>query len=262
MPHPVTRNNAVGRVKVVISYDGSNFLGWQVQKSGRTVEGEVCAALGRMHKEEVSVLAAGRTDSGVHASGQVISFQSTLDYLDEDRICRALNNFFPKDVRARRVQKVADSFHPRYDARERVYKYYILPSELPLQWALPYSLRVVHKPSLERLNRFAACILGTHDFTGFSAPNDQVPDRVRTVYSATFAIEGPFIVFWITASSFLWKMVRSLTGSILEFEKNGMQVAEFAERLAAADRTLAGPTAPALGLFLHKVVYKDEALLF
>lgn len=249
-------------IKATIAYDGTRFLGWQQQKEGRTIEGDIKAALERMHKAPVALQAAGRTDAGVHANGQVISFPSTIEGLAEDRFARALNNFFPKDIRVRQLEYVADDFHARFDARERVYKYYIYPSELPAPHFHAYSLRIVHKPDLRQLNRLAAKIVGRHDFSTFSAPNEQVPDRVRVVHSACFHAEGPFIVFQICGASFLWRMVRSLVGSLLAYEEEGIDPAECAARLAACDRSLAGPTAPAWGLFLHKVVYKDEQLLF
>jgi len=249
-------------LKVTLSYDGTQFHGWQEQAVGRTIEGEIKKGLQFMHKHPVNVVAAGRTDSGVHANGQVISYQSDLDGIPIDRYARALNSFMPQDIKVRLVEQATDGFNARHDARLRMYKYYILASEMPVAWAQAVSLRVVHKPDIRKLNRIAACLIGTHDFSTFSALNDQVPNRTRTVYAAYFHIEGPFLVFYICAQSFLWKMVRSLTGSLLAYEQAGLTSADVAAHLAARDRQLAGPSAPAWGLFLHKVVYKDEALLF
>jgi tRNA pseudouridine38-40 synthase len=249
-------------LKVTVAYDGTDFFGWQQQPTGRTVEAEIKKALYFMHKHELTIDAAGRTDSGVHASGQVISYQSDLDAIPLDRYARALNSFFPKDIRVVVVSEAVPGFHARYDARLRVYKYYILASEIPIPALRAYSWRIVHQPNMRLLNRLAAQLLGTHDFTTFSAPNAQVPNRVRTVHAASFHVEGPLLVFEIAAGAFLWKMVRSIVGSLLAFEQAGLDPQAMRERLAAKDRTLAAPTAPAWGLFLHKVVYKDERLLF
>lgn len=249
-------------VKVTLAYDGQNFQGWQVQKDGRTVEGTIKDALGRMHKKDTPLLAAGRTDSGVHASGQVINFQSDLVNLGCEQYLRALNNFFPPDIRARRVELVGDDFHARYDARLRSYKYYILPTSMPSCLYHGTSLRLQRRPDIRALNRLATRLLGEHDFTTFSSPNEQVPNRVRHIHAASFFTEGPFLVFGISAGSFLWKMVRSLVGSLLAYEEEGLAPDDLSLRLSARDRKLAGPTAPAWGLFLHKVVYKDEPIIF
>jgi len=249
-------------LKVTLAYDGTKFRGWQIQPVGRTIEGEIRKALEFMHKHPVNILAAGRTDSGVHASGQVISYQSELDSIALERYPRALNNFLPKDIRVQAVEEVTSDFHARFDARLRTYKYYLFPSELPDPTVELYSLRIVHKPDIRVLNRMASKFIGTHDFTTFSSPNEQIPDRVRTIHAASFHAEGHFLVFSISAGSFLWKMVRSIVGSLLEFEQDALMPEEVSLRLEAKDRKLAGTTAPAWGLFLHKVVYKDERILF
>ncbi len=244
-------------VKLTIAYDGTDFLGWQKQKEGRTVQGEVEKALSRMHKREISVACAGRTDSGVHANGQVISFCSELD-IPAEKLCRAVSSFFPKDVSAVASELVDDDFHARYSARRRSYKYYIFPSPVRIPHYRRYSVRTLRRPDLSLLNRYAGKIIGEHDFSTFSAPNEQVPHRVRRVLSAGFYPEGDFIAFRITGTAFLWKMVRSLVGSFIEYEERGVDPAEVAEYLAAGDRSLAGMTAQARGLFFDRVEYHDR----
>ena len=248
--------------KVTIGYDGSKFQGWQEQKSGRTVEGEIRKALFFMHKHPVDINAAGRTDSGVHATGQVINYFSDLDSIQLERYCKAFNSFLPLDVRARRVELVDDDFHARHAARERSYKYYLYPSDVPEPHFRHYSDRIVRRPDLNRLNAMAAELVGIHDFTSFSAPSENTPNRVRTIYSACFHTEGPFLVFFIAGNGFLWRMVRSLVGSLLTYEAEGLSATDLRERLVARDRKLAGPTAPAWGLFLHRVRYDDDILVY
>lgn len=249
-------------LKVTIGYDGAGFCGWQEQQKGRTVEGEIRKALFFMHKHPVNINAAGRTDSGVHATGQVINYWSDLDTISLDRYCRAINSFLPLDIRARRVEHVADDFHARHHARERSYKYYLFPSDVPEAHYRLFSDRIVRRPDIRRLNELASVIEGTHDFSTFSAPSENTPNRVRTVYSSSFHTEGPFLVYHIAGNSFLWRMVRSLVGSILAYEFEKVTAAQMREYLVAADRKLAGPTAPAWGLFLHRVRYKDDKLLY
>jgi tRNA pseudouridine38-40 synthase len=249
-------------LKVTIGYDGTNFQGWQEQKTGRTVEGEIRKALGFMHKHPVDLNAAGRTDSGVHATGQVINYQSDLDSIPIERYCRALNSFLPLDVRARQVEVAPDGFHARHDARERSYKYYLFPSDVPEAHYRHYSDRIVRRPDINRLNDMAAAFIGTHDFTSFSAPSEDTPNRVRTIYASCFHAEGPFLVYYVAGNGFLWRMVRSIVGSLLTYEAEGLGAAEVRERLAARSRKLAGPTAPAWGLFLHRVRYEDEQRVY
>lgn len=210
-----------------------------------------------MHKEDISVTCAGRTDSGVHATGQVINFFSPLDDIPIEKYCRAVSSFFPKDVSAIRAELVADDFHARYSARRRSYKYYLFPSSVRLPHIRKYSQRLVEFPDIRLLNRYASQIVGEHDFTTFSAPNEQVPNRNRCIMSAGFYPEGDFIVFRITGNAFLWKMVRSLVGSMVEYESRKLAPEEVAEYLAAKDRRLAGMTAPARALFFDRVDYDD-----
>ncbi len=257
-----TESTAMRNLKITMAYDGSNFLGWQQQKIGRTVEGEILKALQFMHNQPLGLHAAGRTDTGVHASGQVINFVSNLDGIPLQRYARAFNSFLPLDIRAKYVEEKPESFHARYHARERSYKYYILSSELHQPHYRFYCHRVVHKPSLTALNRLARAFVGTHDFSTFSSPSEQNPNPERTVYNASFAIEGPFLVFHVVAQSFLWRMVRSMVGSLLTFEQESISIEELKAKINAKDRTQAGPTAPATGLYLHQVRYKDEHLVY
>ena len=242
-------------IKLTLAYDGTDFQGWQIQKEGRTVQGEVEKALSRMHKREMKVHCAGRTDSGVHATGQVINFFSDLADLPPTRFAPALSSFLPQDIAAVQAEEASEKFHARYWARERRYVYYILVSPIRLPHCRRYSWRITNRPDIARLNRLAAALLGEHDFTTFSTANEQVPNRRRQVLAASFYPQGNYIVFCITAVSFLWKMVRSIVGSLIEYEQKGYTDKDMHHFLLAADRSLAGVTMPARGLFLDRVVY-------
>ena len=244
-------------IKVTLSYDGTDFCGWQIQKRERTVQGVVEEALERLHGHPVRVKAAGRTDSGVHARGQVISFESDSTVPDE-RLTRALNSRLPRDVRAVHAHPVDDDFHARYSARRRIYKYYILPAEHSDPFARRFCLTVKRELNVQRLNGYAAKIVGAHDFTTFAAAGDDSGSMVREVFSSAFHVEGRFIVYKIEGNAFLWKMVRSLVGTMLAVDSENASPLYFSQVLEARDRRKAGDTAPAKGLFLSKVLYDEK----
>lgn len=248
---------AARNIRVVLSYDGSDFCGWQSQASGRTVQDVVEEALSRLDGRTVRVRVAGRTDAGVHADGQVINFQ-TDGTVPAERFMQALNQHLPRDVRALKSEEVDTSFDARFDARVRVYKYYLTcgrprrAGDGRYTWPLPFRLDTA------LLDRYAARLIGTHDFSTFAAAGDTSASRVREVFSAVFYVEGARLVFKIAANAFLYRMVRSLVGTMVELERRGARAEEMAERLAAGDRNAAGRTAPPSGLFLHKVLYDER----
>ena len=249
---PMSRRN----LKIVLAYDGSDFCGWQIQRRERTVQGVVEEALEELHGHPVRVKAAGRTDSGVHARGQVINFETDSTIPDE-RFARALNSRMPRDVRAVSALEADGDFHARYSARKRIYKYYILPAECSDPFSRRFCLTVKKTLDIGLLNRIAAKIVGTHDFTTFAAAGDQSKSKVRDIHSAGMYPEGQFVVFRIIGNAFLWRMVRSLTGTVLEMASEGRPPAYMTELLERKDRNMAGNTAPAKGLTLHRVVYDE-----
>lgn len=243
-------------IRLTLAYDGTDFVGWQVQANGRSVQGVLEEALGRMHGHAVGVRAAGRTDSGVHATGQVASFTTDIDSLSGSRFREAVNSFLPQDVRVVESAEASPWFHARRSARLRIYRYYLETGPVLLPQLRCYRYWVRRRLDLARLNEMAAVIVGEHDFTSFTAEADG--SRVRTVTASSFHAEGDTVVYTIEAVSFLWKMVRTIVGTILELEGSGGGAPEMRRILEARSRKLAGPTAPAKGLFLEKVVY-DEA---
>ncbi len=241
---------------MVLAYDGSDFCGWQIQARERTVQGVVEDALLELHGYPVRVKAAGRTDSGVHARGQVINFE-TDSTIPDDRFARALNSRMARDVRALSAEEVASDFHSRYSARRRIYKYYILPAECSDPFSRRFCLTVKRSLDIRTLNGFAARIVGSHDFTTFAAAGDQSKSKIRDIHAAGFYPEGRFVVFRIVGNAFLWRMVRSLTGTMLYMAAACRRPAYMTELLERQDRSLAGHTAPAKGLALYKVLYDE-----
>lgn len=249
-------------IRVTIAYDGTDFAGWQVQSEQRTVQGVVQAALERIHGHLVRVSAAGRTDAGVHAIGQVVGFKTEIDSLTPEVLPVALNSFLPKDVRVLDARVVGDQFDARRSARLRVYRYQLL-SGRQLPHLQRYAFWIRRSIRLEVLNRLAAAIIGEHDFTTFAASGWAGTSAVRHVVQASFFVEGPMIIFRIAATSFLWKMVRSLVGTMLEIESDtDKESAEAEERmselLSNRIREQVGQTAPPWGLFLERVFFADD----
>jgi tRNA pseudouridine38-40 synthase len=215
-----------------------------------------------MHGHPVPTIGAGRTDSGVHAMGQVANFYTDIASIDARRFLPALNQLLPRDLRVLSASEADFDFHSRYDARLRRYRYFVLCSPAADPMRLRYAHHLTRRPSIESLNAEAALILGETDFTTFSAAKDKSANRSRFAHESAFRWEGDLLVYQVAANAFLWRMVRSLVGSMLEFEMDEARgggapcaKARMAEALRARDRSLAGATAPARGLFLWNVEY-------
>lgn len=245
-------------IRLLLAYDGTDFCGWQRQDNGRTVQAELETALQAMHKHPVTVHAAGRTDSGVHASGQVVNFTSDVASIPEDKYTAALNSLLPRDVRVMGSLEAERDFHARFSASAREYRYYLYPAIPAPPHLARYCWAVNRTPDLGVLNRYAAALIGEVDFATFTAAGDTSSSTRRYVEAASFFIQGPWVVFRIRANAFLMKMVRSLVGTIVGLEKTGAGRNAMVDRIEARDRLQAGETAPARGLFLHEVYYHER----
>lgn len=251
------------RIRLDLSYDGTGFSGWQRQNEGRTVQGEIEKALSKLHGGSfVGLVGSGRTDAGVHASCQVAHFDSPGSSIPSGRFAQALNSHLPRDVRIHESWEVPGNFHARYDAVMRLYRYYIVSPRSQKAYMRNYSLSCFMELDLPALNNLAMVLLGSHDFTSFAAARDPSQSKVRRIYSASFLKEGPFTVFRVAGNAFLWKMVRTMVGTILDLYEKGKGPESLWEILEARDRRLAGPCAPSRGLFLDKVVYGSEQILY
>jgi tRNA pseudouridine38-40 synthase len=243
-------------IRLELSYDGTDFGGWQRQSNARTVQEELEKALAAMHSRPVPTVGAGRTDAGVHAMGQVANFYTDIASIPAERFVPALNRLLPRDLRVMLSREADFDFHSRYDARLRRYRYFCLCGRRVDPFRLRYAHHLTRRPRVEALNAMAASLLGENDFTSFSSAKDSSLSRSRYVHEAGFRWEGEALVFEIAANAFLWRMVRSLVGSLLHFEAAFPDPrGRMEEVLASRDRSLAGPTAPARGLFLWNVEY-------
>jgi len=251
------------RIRLNLSYDGTDFEGWQKQKSGRTVQGEMEKALAKLHKDRpVQLVGSGRTDAGVHASYQVAHFDSLGSSVPSEKFMQALNSQLPRDIRVHKSLEVDSGFHARYDAVMRVYRYYLIKPELQKAHMTSYSAPCVLDLDIPKINEMALALTGTHDFSSFAAARDPNENKVTTIHSARFSKEGPYTVFRVAGNAFLWKMVRTMVGTILQqYDKQGGP-REIRGILKGRDRTLAGPSAKPWGLFLDKVIYGTEYPLY
>ena len=247
----------MNRYRAVLAYDGTAYHGFQRQVGQTpTIQGRVESALQQVTGQSVTVIGAGRTDAGVHASGQVIAFDVNWRHEASD-LLRALNANLPDDIALQEIAVAAAGFHPRFSARSRtyVYRFYQRRVRNPL-WDR-YAWQIGTPLDIAAMRRAAALLIGERDFATFGQP-PQGENTVRRVMRSALARDGDLHNYTITANAFLQRMVRSIVGTLVEVGRGAMQLDDFEAAVSAADRSLAGPTAPPHGLTLVAVVYDDE----
>jgi tRNA pseudouridine38-40 synthase len=244
---------AVSTVRLDIEYDGSGFSGWARQPELRTVQGELEAALATILREPVDLTVAGRTDTGVHALGQVASFATEVEVRGD--LARKLNGVGPDDIAVTAATLVGDGFDARRDAVSRAYCYRVLARSTPSPFERGRALWWPHRVDREALDACAASLLGTHDFTAFTPTQTDHVRFDRDILHAAWDRQGDILSFRITADAFMRNMVRVLVGTMLETASSRRTVPNFQQLLKGAPRTAAGDTAPPHGLYLESVSY-------
>lgn len=244
------------KVKATISYDGTNFSGFQIQPYKRTVQEELEKALKIIHKKKhIRIQASGRTDAGVHAKGQVIHFE-TPNNIPESNWKKALNVLLPSDVYVRRIEKVSSSFHARYDATEKEYRYFVCNEKEVDVFMRNYAYLVPGDLNLIAMKKACYYLRGEHDFTTFSSAKATTRgSKVRTLYKASCENDGSEIAFAFRGTGFLYNMVRIIVGALLDVGKGKLAPDDIKVLLERKDRRLLGETAPPQGLYLWNVWY-------
>jgi tRNA pseudouridine38-40 synthase len=244
-------------VRITVSYDGTDFHGWQVQPGLPTIQGTIEAALAQIEGAPVHVSGSGRTDAGVHALAQVAAF-SLSNPIPLPNLRKAMNRLLPRDIRVLDIEAAEQGFHPRYSARAKTYEYRILRAEI----CPPFDRRYVHHhpyPLDEaRIIELAPLLEGSHDFSAFAASDERDQEghsKVRNVFSSAVKRRGDLLIFTVRGSGFLKHMVRNIVGVLLEVGKGNLDREDLCARLEPGCRIPAGPAAPARGLFLVSVEY-------
>jgi tRNA pseudouridine38-40 synthase len=241
-------------LKIILAYDGAAFHGWQVQPGCRTVQETVERSLEKILGHEVSVVAAGRTDAGVHALGQVVNFR-TSSRIPEAGLLRALNDTFPPDLSAVEVCQAPDDFHARYLAKTKRYVYIIDESEILSPFLSRYVLHLPGRLDISAMEQAASLVVGEHDFSSFMGAGSSVKSTVRRILEFRIIARKPRVYFSIQGSGFLRHMVRNIVGTLVLVGQGSLAPHDVGRILALRDRTQAGPTAPPQGLYLVEVGY-------
>ena len=245
------------RIKLVVAYDVTNYQGWQIQRNGETIESMLNRALQSLTGEPIRVMGASRTDSGVHALGNVAVFD-TEARMPGDKFSYALNQRLPEDIRIQASCEVPGDFHPRYQETVKTYEYRILNREFPLPSCRLNTYFTYCTLDVDRMCQAAAFLTGEHDFKSFCAAGAQVKTTIRTIYDLQIRKDEDLLTIRITGNGFLYNMVRIIAGTLMKVGTGEWEPEYIEEILKAKDRRKAGPTAPAKGLTLLEIRFLGE----
>lgn len=246
-------------IKLTIEYDGTDFNGWQIQaKRNRTVQGEIEKALQKILNKKTRICGSGRTDSGVHALGQVANFRTTAT-IPCDGLHRALNTYLPDDISILTAKEVPLTFHAQFNAKRKTYRYTILNRREPCAINRRYYTHINYQLNINRMRAAAKFLIGKHDFKCFVASNPakrgKKESTMRQIYRAEIKKHKDFVVFEIESNGFLYKMVRNIIGTLIDIGVRNHPATAMHDILKSKNRTNAGDTAPPQGLCLYKVSY-------
>ncbi|MCL0074847.1 tRNA pseudouridine(38-40) synthase TruA [Thermodesulfovibrionales bacterium] len=258
-------NNLMRNIKLTIQYDGTDYSGWQIQPNAVTIQALLQETIKKITDEDTKVIGAGRTDAGAHAIAQVASFR-TSSRLSPEIIKRALNANLPHDVRITDANDVENDFHPRYDAKSKIYFYIISTSRYISPFLYRYAWRISFKLNADEMGLAIEFLKGRHDFSAFRASGCDAKTETRTIFNISvervdainfmnIGLNGSFLKICIKADAFLRYMARNIVGTLVEVGSGRIRPIEIQRILSSGDRRIAGPTAPAKGLFLERANY-------
>lgn len=244
------------RIKLVVAYDGTNYCGWQIQPTGITIEGVLNQALTELLGEEIQVVGASRTDSGVHSLGNVAVFD-TETRIPPEKLCYAINQRLPEDIVVQSSCEVAGAFHPRHCYSEKTYEYRILNRKIPIPTLRKYTYFYYRKLDIAKMQQAAAFLVGKHDFKSFCSVKSSVENTVREILSCTVErSEDDIVTIRVTGTGFLYNMVRIIAGTLILVGIGDLEPEQMLDILGQMQRSAAGPTAPAQGLTMIGIQYR------
>lgn len=244
------------RIKLVVAYDGTNYCGWQIQPTGITIEGVLNQTLTQLLGEEIRVIGASRTDSGVHSLGNVAVFD-TETRIPPEKICYALNQRLPEDIVVQSSCEVAKEFHPRHCYSEKTYEYRILNRKIPVPTLRRYTYFYYRSLDITKMQQAAQYLIGKHDFQSFCSVKSSVENTVRQILSCNVEkSQDDVITIRVTGTGFLYNMVRIIAGTLILVGVGEMKPEQIPEILNQMQRSAAGPTAPAQGLTMIGIQYR------
>lgn len=246
-------------IKLTLSYDGTNYNGYQSQLDGNTIEDKLKNAITKITSKKIKLYCAGRTDTGVHAEGQVVNFATDKINMNEENWLLALNAILPHDIRILKCEFVDNDFHARKKAFYREYWYYIINDITISALRNRYSVLYINPLKIDLLQEYCNVLTGEHDFTSFAALKDRSRSKIRFMHSIKVEKEGNLIIIKFIANSFLHRMIRNIIGTLIKLHRFEKPASELVKILDKKDRRSAGPTFSSRGLVFKKVYYEEIA---
>lgn len=241
-------------IKLDISYDGTNYCGWQKQKNAITIQSVLEETISKIVKEDIILVASGRTDSKVHALGQVANFKMNCN-IPVGNLVRAINSLLPNDIRVLSAQEVNTQFSSRFSSKKKTYLYRIYNNEISSPFYSKYSSFIPYKLDIDLMKQALELLVGEHDFKAFMSTGSDVKNTIRTIYSVNLFKKNNIIEIEITGNGFLYNMVRIIVGTIIEIGNNKRNINCIEDAYIIRNRSLLGKTAKPEGLFLKEVIY-------
>lgn len=241
-------------IKLIIEYDGTDYHGWQIQKNAKTVQGVLVNAIERLTREEITLNGSGRTDSKVHAYGQVANFKTNSN-IPAEKFAHALNRILPEDIVVKKSEEVDMDFHARFNAQAKTYRYLIYNSKMPSPLLRNRAWYVSYPLNFEDMKRAADFFIGTHDFSAFRASGSDVECSIRTISRIFLDKNDDIISLEVTSSGFLYNMMRIITGTLVDVARGKIKYEDIKGIIEGGNRKKAGQTAPPEGLYLVEVYY-------
>lgn len=243
------------RYKMIVAYDGTNYNGFARQPNATTIQGTLEKAISKITQEEILTLGAGRTDRGVHAKGQCVTFDSETK-IPTFKLLKAINSQLPPDIVVQSVEEVSEEFHPRFGAKRKTYRYQILNTPVQDPFNYRYTLHYPYAIDIDKMQAAADRMVGEHDFACFCAAGSTVKDTVRRIYSIEVKREGDIVWVDVCGNGFLYNMVRIIIGTLLYANEDKLSTDEISEIISGKDRQKAGPTVQPQGLTMLNIVYE------